>query len=363
MDPSRRPPLVDVALTAGLLTWAAIEALTAYGPGTAGQRILFAVAVTVPLLWRRVAPLTVVAALIAVLMVRILLLPGLEDSTFPFPSLLVATFSVARYTRNRWAAAGAGLATVAAMLSMFPLGYYGLPVSIGQLLILAFFVSGAWGAGWLVRRRTEAVRDTEEAVRAERERIAREIHDVVAHSLSIVAVQAGAAEALLGAAPDAAREHIAAARRTAREALAEMRHVLDVTGAHGGLTPQPTLERVAELVDGARGAGLPVTLRVRGARGEVPAGVDLAAYRIVQEALTNARRHSAGGPATVRIHYDDEGIDIEVSNAMPAGVAVRGAGRGLVGMRERARVYGGHVTAAPDGDRFTVRARLPRTAP
>ncbi|MFC0527520.1 sensor histidine kinase [Phytohabitans kaempferiae] len=363
MPAPSRPRPVDVALTLALLAWAVVEAVTAHGPGTLGQRLVYAVGVTAPVLWRRRAPLWVVAALLSVLMVRIALMPGMEDSTFPFPSLLVATFSAALYAERRWSAAAAGVATVVAMLSMFPLGYYGEPDGVGQVVILGFFVCGAWGAGWLVRRRADSVREAEratgEAVAEERARIAREIHDVVAHSLSIVAVQAGAAEALIDAEPETAREHIAAARRTAREALAEMRHVLDVTGGGGGLAPQPTLERVADLVDDVRDAGLPVTLTVDGIRGPVPAGVDLAAFRIVQEALTNVRRHAGNAPTTVRLGYDAEGIDIEVSNAMPAGVAVRGAGRGLVGMRERARLYGGTVFAGPDGDRFAVRARLP----
>ena len=364
------PPRTDVALTVLLMGWAAVEAFTAPGPGVWWQRLLFAVAVTAPLVVRRRAPVAVVAVLIGVLMARILLLPGMEESTFPFPSLLVATFSVALHARYRWVAGAAGLATVAAMLLTFPLGYYGGPIVVGQLLILGFFVSGAWVAGWLVRRRatqldaarSASAQQAEEAVAHERARIAREIHDVVAHSLSIVTVQAGAAEAMIDAAPDAAREHIAAARRTAREALAEMRHILDVTGDAGTpaqLTPQPTLERVGDLVDDARSAGLPVTLTVGGQRWPVPAGLDLAGFRIVQEALTNVRRHAGPAETTVRVDYDDEGIDIEVSN-IGAATAVNERGRGLVGMRERVRLYGGVVQTGHDGDRFTVRARLPR---
>ncbi|MEU4428532.1 histidine kinase, partial [Actinoplanes sp. NPDC024001] len=211
--------------------------------------------------------------------------------------------------------------------------------------------------------RAEAETRAALAVTAERERIARELHDVVAHSLSIVAVQAGAAEELIALDPDSARRHIAAARSTAREALTEMRHVLDVLrddDTRAELVPQPTLERVGDLVDEARAAGLPVELSVAGERGNVPAGVDLAGFRIVQEALTNVRRHACGAATTVRIGYQEREITIDVRNTGGAPASPPGAGRGLIGMRERARLYGGSVTAEPAPDGFTVAASLPR---
>ncbi|SHN46481.1 sensor histidine kinase [Cryptosporangium aurantiacum] len=369
--------LTDLAPAGLLLVWAVIEALAAAGPGSTGQRLLFAVAVTVPLVARRRAPLAVVAVLVLVLWVRVQYLPGLEESTFPFPSLLVATYSAAVYARVWWGALLAGCTTVAVMIAALPLGYYEGPITVGQFFILGFFVAGAGVGGWLVRlrmtqataARSESAQRAEEAVAVERARIAREIHDVVAHSLSIVAVQAGAAESLIEADPDVARAHIAAARQTAREALAEMRHVLDVTRQDASepdaaeLAPQPTLERVPELVAELRAAGLPVSLTVDGARGDVPAGVDLAAYRIIQEALTNVRRHAGTASTEVRIGYDREEITIDVANTYSsdaAGSGRDGTGRGLVGMRERARLYGGSLQAGVDGSRFAVRARLPR---
>ncbi len=376
----RRPPRSDVALTALLLVWAVIEAMVAVGPGALWQRLAFAVAVTVPLVMRRRVPAAVLAVLIGALMIRVAAIPGQEESTFPFPSLLVATFSVALHARRTGTAVAGGVATLLTLLSLYPLGYYAGPPTVGQIFILGFFVTGAWVAGWLVRLRVaqadsarrdadrvavDAERRAADAVAAERARISRELHDVVAHSLSIVAVQAGAAEELITLDPGSARRHIAAARRTAREALTEMRHVLDVQrDADAGpvLVPQPTLERVSDLVDEVRAAGLPVTLTAEGARGSVPAGVDLAGFRIVQEALTNVRRHAGPVETVVRICYTDRWIDIEVRNAAgprPAQVTA-GGGRGLVGMRERSRLYGGSVTAGPEGDGFTVRARLPR---
>lgn len=368
-----RPPRADVAITAVLLVWAVVEALSASGPGSLAQRVAFAIGVTVPLLLRRQRPVLVMAAIVAVLMARIALVPGQEDSTFPFPSLLVATFSIALHARRGAVAVLVGFVPLLAMLSLFPLGYYTGPPSIGQTFILAFFIAGAWLAGWLVRlraaqaaaARSDSARLAVEAVTAERARIARELHDVVAHSLSIVAVQAGAAEELVAVNPEAARAHIRAARRTAREALTEMRHVLDVQGdgEPGGvpaLAPQPTLERVRDLVDEVRAAGLPVGLTTDGVRGAVPPGVDLAGFRIVQEALTNVRRHAGTASAEVRIGYGEHWIDVEVSNIGGAPRAPSRGGRGLVGIRERARLYGGTVTAGATADGFAVHARLPR---
>jgi signal transduction histidine kinase len=369
----RRPTRVDVVLTSALLTWAVVEAFTAPGPGVLWQRLLFAAGVTLPLLVRRRAPAAVLAVLIGVLAVRVFALPGVEQTTFPFPSMLVAVFSVALYARHLATAVAGGLATLGAMLSLFPLGYYAGPITVGQVIILGFFIAGAWSAGWIVRvraaqaaaARRDSAQVAADAVTAERERIARELHDVVAHSLSIVAVQTGAAEELIAINPELARQHVAAARRTAREALTEMRHVLDVQrepDRSPNLAPQPTLERVKELADDVRSADLPVTLTVTGVRGDVPAGIDLAGYRVVQEALTNVRRHAGAAETEVRIGYADRWIDIEVRNAAgPLSAAeTSGSGRGLVGMRERIRLYGGTVSAAPDGDGFAVRARLPR---
>ncbi|GAA0796715.1 sensor histidine kinase [Spirilliplanes yamanashiensis] len=371
----RRPPRADVALAALLLAWAVVEATAADGPGRTWERVAFAVGVTAPLVVRRRAPLTVLAVLAAVLAWRVLGVGGAAESTFPFPSMLVVVFSIALHASTRPAAVAGGAAALAVNLALYPLGYYVGPITAGQVVILGFFIIGAWTAGYLVRLRADQATAAEDdaarraadaaadAVTAERARIARELHDVVAHSLSIVAVQAGAAEELIALDPDLARRHIAAARRTAREALTEMRHVLDVQRADAApLAPQPTLERVPDLVADSRAAGLPVTLTVDGDRGDVPAGVDLAGFRIVQEALTNVRRHAGAAPTAVTVHYADRWIDVRVRNT--AGplthTPTSGGGRGVIGMRERAKVYGGTLDAGPHDDGYEVRARLPR---
>ena len=177
-----------------------------------------------------------------------------------------------------------------------------------------------------------------EAVSAERVRIARELHDVVAHSVSMIAVQAGAAEELVERDPAAAREHLSAVRKTAREALVEMRRLLGVLREDDATyAPQPGLARVEDLIEDARGER--AHRAARGARAAVAPGIDLAAYRIVQEALTNVRKHAGEVATTVTVRYHPDGIDLEVVNAPGATGNGGGSGHGIVGMRERARVW------------------------
>jgi len=198
-------------------------------------------------------------------------------------------------------------------------------------------------------------------VAAERARIARELHDVVAHSVSIIAVQAGAAESLVERDPARAREHLGAVRRTAREALTEMRRLLDVLREdEPAYAPQPTLATLAALVEETRRAGVPVELVREGSDDPLPPGVDLAAYRIVQEALTNVRRHAGSAPTRVRIRHAAGAVEVEVVNGPATSPGEGpGGGRGLLGMRERVRLYGGSLDAGPEDGGFAVRARLP----
>jgi signal transduction histidine kinase len=239
--------------------------------------------------------------------------------------------------------------------------------TIGILLF-----SLTWAGGRLIRRRAmqlEAARAASgelarEAVAEERARIARELHDVVAHSVSIVSVQAGAAEQLLTKDPDAARGHMRAVQRAAQDALGEMRRLTNVLREdEASYAPQPGLARLGELVEAARGAGLPVELREQGERGELAPGVDLAAFRIAQEALTNVRKHAGRVATTISVRYGPETVDLDVENAPGSTGNGSGAGHGLPGMRERARLYGGTLDAGPDGrGGFVVHARLPREA-
>jgi signal transduction histidine kinase len=210
-------------------------------------------------------------------------------------------------------------------------------------------------------RQAEAAR----AVAEERRRIAREMHDVVAHSVSMMVIQAGGARRILDREPARAIEAAALIERAGREALVEMRHLLGLLHAEddpADYAPQPTLAKLDALVERARAAGLPVSLEVHGSRPELSAGLDLAAYRVLQEALTNVIKHGGCAPTDVRVHYRADAVEVLVSDrgGGPVSARLTGSGHGLVGMRERVRMYGGELHAGRRrGGGFEVSARLP----
>ncbi|GAA2287041.1 two-component sensor histidine kinase [Streptomyces ruber] len=211
------------------------------------------------------------------------------------------------------------------------------------------------------------------AVAAERARIARELHDVVAHNVSVMVVQADGAAYVLDAAPDQAKNALETISSTGRQALAEMRRLLGVlrTGEHeegGEYVPQPDVEQLGELIEECRSSGLPVDYRIEGTPRPLPSGVELTAYRIVQEALTNTRKH--GGPnagASVRLVYFDDGLGLLVEDdgkGAPHELYEEGGfdgqGHGLIGMRERVGMVGGTLDAGPrPGGGFRISALLP----
>jgi signal transduction histidine kinase len=369
---ARRPPRPtrgDLLLVGVLAVWALLEALFGDGPGPRWLRVLVALGYTVPLVWRRQAPLAVMSVIAAVAAARFLTADVEEQGAMPFPCLLVGTFSVGLYVRSLALAVVGGLIPVAVFAVAATSNGWAGDLTIVDVTIINFFICSAWTAGRLVQRRAVQVEQAEaagdersrEAVVAERARIARELHDIVAHSVSIIAMQAGAADELVERDPGRAREHMRTVRRTAREALVEMRRLLEVLREDEPVyVPQPGLARVGDLVEEARGAGLPVELVEEGDADPVPAGIDLAAYRIVQEALTNVRKHAGPVPTRVRVRSGPERIELEVVNEPGNTGNGGGSGRGLVGMRERARVYGGRVDAGPEPDGgFAVRASLP----
>ncbi|MEO3756110.1 sensor histidine kinase [Streptomyces sp. B6B3] len=219
----------------------------------------------------------------------------------------------------------------------------------------------------LAREREE--RETAERRRADEERlrIARELHDVLAHSISVINVQAGVGLALLDSDPDQARRALTTIKAASKEALGEVRQVLDTLRTPGGAAPRapaPGLARLPELAAQASGAGLRVETATEGTPSPLPPGADLAAFRIVQEALTNTVRHSGSRTARVRLRYTDEGLELRIDDDGPATGDSTVGGNGLVGMRERAAAFGGTVTAGPREDGgFRVTARLPLTPP
>ena len=234
--------------------------------------------------------------------------------------------------------------------------------------------------GWLLEREREAAART--AVDAERARIARELHDIVSHNVSLMIVQAAAAREVLTTLPEEAERALAAVEGAGRDTMTELRHLLGLLAppADGGpapgsrtaepnpgLAPQPSLSRLSPLIDRIAFAGLPVDVRISGEPRPLPSGIDVTAYRIVQEALTNALKHAAGGKAEVTIRYAERSLRVEVLNTgqsvLTGGVSVRpgdGAGRGLLGLRQRVAVYGGDLDARRRlGGGYRVRARIP----
>jgi signal transduction histidine kinase len=207
-----------------------------------------------------------------------------------------------------------------------------------------------------------------EAVAGERATIARELHDVIAHSIGVMKVQTGAARLLLEENPARAKEALLAVEETGRQALGEMRRLLGILRGNeheSRLAPQPGISAIAALIDQVRTAGLPVEIVVEGDPRALPPGIDLAAYRVVQEALTNALKHSEAARAEVSIHYRDTTLELSVTNNGRAKRNGNGrVGHGLIGMRERVALYGGEFSAGPRSEGgFTVRARLPLDIP
>ncbi len=239
----------------------------------------------------------------------------------------------------------------------------GVWMSIGNFLFfLGLMVVIPWAAGRALRRRQALSRyAAERAVDEERARIARELHDVVGHALGMIVVQAEGERAQLGPdAPESTRETLAVIARGARDALDDVRRLLVVLRVQNDLAPQPGLQDLPKLLEGLSSAGLQVELEVSGDSRQLPAGIDLSAYRVVQESLTNVLRHSRGARARVVLSYDRDEIGIEVTDDGHASPNEASRGFGLVGMRERVALYGGSVDAGPRPQGgFAVRVHLP----
>jgi signal transduction histidine kinase len=219
----------------------------------------------------------------------------------------------------------------------------------------------AWFAGDSKRvAEREREERSQRAVLAERARIARELHDVISHNVSVMVVQAAAAHDVFDTHPERARDALSAVEETGRRALGELRKLLDVSGTGEGTAPQPGLARVPELAAQVRGAGLEVGFTVEGTPREMPEALDLSAYRIVQEALTNTLKHAHASRADVRVRYGADTLEVEVSDNGVGPTIPAGDGRGLIGMRERVALFGGELLAgATSAGGFLVRARMP----
>jgi signal transduction histidine kinase len=331
--------------------------------------VLMGVAAAV-LLWRRRWPLGVLAVTIGTSVVYLVL-------EYPYGPILLA-MSVAMYSvANRLPVGGSlvacGVALVAVVLpELLVIDRERLLTETPLLLaVLSGLLLPSWAVGTVVRLAQEAERHTrqEETRRRayeERLRIAREVHDVVGHGLAVINLQAGVALHVVGRRPEQAEVALAAIKRSSKEALEELRGTLAVfrrpDDQDGPRRPAPGLGQLEALAAAMAEGGLPVKVAVTGERAELPAAVDLAAYRIVQESLSNVARHAGPATATVRVGYQPDAVVVEIADTgrgRAAGVAGPG-GHGIAGMRERAAAVGGTLQAGPTAEGgFLVRAQLP----
>ena len=350
-------------------------------PGPAPAYTFGVLAMTAGLSVRTRAPGLCLAAVLAELVIERAYEPAGEAvvSTEWFIAMLVAFYSVGAHQDLRAAAPrlAGGLLVLSALNAVNVITDHS---TVGESAGVYPFVLTLWGAGvaartmrlrasqledrvgLLARERDEKAR---EAAAHERARIARELHDVVAHSVSTMVLQASGARQVLRSHTDEADEALRSVELTGRQALRELRRMLGIlrTDATPGLDPQPGVAEVELLIRQMRDAGLPVELEMTGAPLALAPGFDLAAYRIVQEALTNVLKHAGAAQTSVRIGFDGAAVDLVIRNAAPKERPAPNhgdPGHGLIGMRERAALYGGELWAGPD-DRggFAVHARLP----
>jgi signal transduction histidine kinase len=359
-----RPPLLDACIAAVFVALTAGEAL--FGPADQPwwSSTLACIAMA-SLAWRRRAPLGVAALVVAVNVAT-----NPEGQFTTLLSLVLVCFTVGYETRPPQSYAGLALVIVPFLAVSIRDDF-----EFSDAAAAMVFFAGPWAVGVLTRDRT--VRATEAIERAERleveaariaaeerTRIARELHDVVSHSISVVTIQTQAVRRRLG--PDHEREiaDLAAVEQTAREALAEMRRlfgVLRTDGESASLAPQPGLGELRRLVDQAGAGDMTAELHVEGEPVELSPGLDLAAYRIAQEGLTNALRHSGARHATVTLRWSPSTLDLEVvDDGRGVPDETPNAGHGLVGIRERVALYGGTVRLEPNpGGGTRLSATLP----
>lgn len=373
----RRPSPGDYLIAALLTALAFVPTLSTIGVelGDLPERPVDALGMALllgqcaPLVIRRRWPwacLTIVGAAFA--LDQVLSYPLAFGSVGLYLALYSAGAHQDRFRLGLGALATVGYAALVA--TMFSLG---TPNQMLDFLAFYLVLAVIWMAGTGMRRwrAEEAERRRLAATVAtsdERARIARELHDVVTHHVTAMVVQADAAQYLLPAAPDRAGEGLAAISGTGRRALTELRYLLGVLEATGDALPadrSPALGRVGDLVEQARLAGQPVEWSEDGPRLPLPDAVELAAYRVVQEALTNALKHAPGRPTAVRLRHGVERIEVEVTTKGPAAAPAPGVGpggRGLAGLRERVRLLDGELEAGPAADGgFSVRASIPST--
>jgi signal transduction histidine kinase len=376
------PRLIDALIALALAALSAVQFGFVDQPGPEADvvNLIMGPLLALTLVWRRSAPLAMIFAFGVLTMTNEALGGGIfsfpesgkEDGVEPFASLLtaaVAFYSLGAHADERPAAIG----VVVGLISFWATVFISAQVDFGSFFFSTTLAVAPWLVGRVVRARrlrlVAAEREQEQrariAVADERARIARELHDIVAHSVGVIVVQAVGARRVFDRDPERAREALDSIERTARTALADMRRSLGVLRRDDderALAPQPGVDDLNGLIEQARAGGLTVELAVEGERVPLPQAIDLSAYRIVQEALTNVIKHAEAARARVTVRYLDHELEVEVADdgAGPPVGAADGSGLGIIGMRERVEAQGGrlHTGAGRDGG-FLVRASLP----
>jgi signal transduction histidine kinase len=357
---------IAVYLVAEMATHDEVEAL----------QVVLAVVAAIALLFTRdypfAAPLVVAVAFTAIIGIDA---ESAYDLDSAFLVLLFMAWSLGTYNERRRAIIGL---VAYQLLGLWANIKFADQAGIGDYFFVGLFLSVGWATGLILSRRAAHLREmaeraavlerehayeTERAVIEERQRIARELHDVIAHSVSVMTVQAGAVRRLLRPEQEKEREALETVEATGRQALTEMRRLVGLLREQGAMpefSPQPGLSTIDALVNGVRAAGLPVELEVAGSPQQLAPGVDLAAYRVVQEALTNALKYAGPAHAWVEVTWGDDELELTIANDGRSDGDAASGGQGLDGMRERVAMYGGEIASGPrEGGGYFVRARLP----
>ncbi|HEV7177240.1 MAG TPA: histidine kinase [Solirubrobacteraceae bacterium] len=359
---AQNPMVLDTALALALTGWALAEPVTLAHAG----RAVVLLAMTIAIAWLRTAPLAVLA--VEVMGVALVT----EHFQWPQGVAVLSAAYVATFFGEKRLVVGVLLVGLSAWLLAF-----GGTVRIQRGLVPLVLVAPVWLAGTAMRRREQRAaasteradrleREREAMLRAERARIARELHDVVTHSVSVMVLQTGAARQIMTKDEQRLRELLESVETSGRSALEELRRLLGLLSdedREAPLAPQPGVTEIPSLIEQVRHAGMNVELRVEGQPREISGGIAIAAYRIVQEALTNVLKHAGGASSRVVLCWRDFAIELEIiDDGSPDELTDREArpGRGIVGMRERAEMYGGTLDAHAEPEHgFVVRARIP----
>jgi signal transduction histidine kinase len=381
---SRHPRLVDGVPAFWLALFGVPSVIGApafeFRFGVRALMLLIIAAMVIPVIFRRKYPVQAFAVAAVAGALQLILFPQPVGSDL---AILLLLYTLAAYRPRRVSIAGLAVCLIGAVTAVGVWAPSGVG-AIDRVLLATVLFSGTALVAWVLgdsmryRRayltsledraaRLERERDAQAqiAAAAERARIARELHDVIAHNVSVMVVQADGAGYALRRDPDRAGQALAAISRTGRQALAEMRRLLGVLRSddqQADLAPQPGLDQLRELLDQAREAGMSVSFTLEGPARPLPEGAELAAYRVVQESLTNTRKHGGlAAAAAVTLRYEPDGLLLQVTDdGLGAAAAADGPGHGLAGMRERVEMYGGTVRAGPlPGGGYQVTARLP----